>query len=191
MNIIMNEATVQQKVRFDVLKRDGFHCQYCGKTANETTLEIDHIVPRSKNGTNDKENLITSCKECNKGKFIDIISLPMFSDDYIPKGFIYELGDVIYDTYYAIIKTRRICSNSSYNNDSKEKRMITTLLRVKDKKTIKLTYCKCSRCGCEFWQPHHHYIEAVISCMICNNPLYPTKICEITVDNPKSLYSTG
>jgi len=58
---------ISQKVRFEVFKRDGFSCQYCGKTAN-VTLEIDHIMPISKGGTNDFENLITACYECNRGK---------------------------------------------------------------------------------------------------------------------------
>ena len=31
-------------------------------------LEVDHIMPRSKNGSDDMENLITSCFDCNRGK---------------------------------------------------------------------------------------------------------------------------
>jgi hypothetical protein len=55
-------------IRFEVFKRDGFRCQYCGKTPPEVTLEVDHIQPRSKNGTDDINNLLTSCFDCNRGK---------------------------------------------------------------------------------------------------------------------------
>ena len=61
-NIISNTK------RFQVLKRDNFKCQYCGKTAKETTLEVDHIIPKSKGGSDELDNLITSCIECNRGK---------------------------------------------------------------------------------------------------------------------------
>jgi 5-methylcytosine-specific restriction endonuclease McrA len=59
------------KLRFLVLERDNFTCQYCGRTPSKdrsVILEIDHIIPKSKGGTDDIDNLITSCKECNLGK---------------------------------------------------------------------------------------------------------------------------
>ena len=56
-------------LRFKVLKRDGFRCQYCGRSAKDgAVLEVDHIIPKSKGGTNDMDNLITACRECNRGK---------------------------------------------------------------------------------------------------------------------------
>ena len=60
--------SLSKKVRFEVFKRDKFICQYCGKHSPNIILEIDHIEPVSKGGTNDILNLITSCKECNRGK---------------------------------------------------------------------------------------------------------------------------
>lgn len=54
--------------RFNVFKRDGFQCQYCGRKPPEVILEVDHIIPRSKGGDNDSLNLITACFECNRGK---------------------------------------------------------------------------------------------------------------------------
>lgn len=57
------------KTRFEILKRDNFTCQYCGRTIkDDITLQIDHIIPKSKNGTNNTKNLITSCNLCNLGK---------------------------------------------------------------------------------------------------------------------------
>lgn len=65
---------LSQKKRFEVLKRDNFRCQYCGKTGKDVTLEVDHIKPKSKWGTDDMENLITCCRECNMGKWNEEIN---------------------------------------------------------------------------------------------------------------------
>lgn len=56
--------------RFEVFKRDGFTCQYCGRRPDDgtTILEVDHIHPRAEGGTDDELNLITSCADCNRGK---------------------------------------------------------------------------------------------------------------------------
>jgi len=59
---------IPKAIRFDVFKRDSFKCQYCGATAPDVVLVIDHIKPVSKGGTNDITNLIASCEACNSGK---------------------------------------------------------------------------------------------------------------------------
>lgn len=59
---------ISKKLRFEVFKRDNFTCQYCGRMAPDVILEIDHINPVKNKGTNDILNLITSCKDCNRGK---------------------------------------------------------------------------------------------------------------------------
>lgn len=56
------------KLRFKILTRDGYRCRYCGRTAEQTELQIDHVIPRSKGGPTTEENLITSCRACNIGK---------------------------------------------------------------------------------------------------------------------------
>ena len=59
---------LSKSVRFEVFKRDSFTCQYCGKSAPDVVLEVDHIIPVSKGGDNDISNLITACFDCNRGK---------------------------------------------------------------------------------------------------------------------------
>lgn len=59
---------LSKKVRFEVFKRDSFSCQYCGASAPDVLLHVDHIKPVSKGGTNRITNLITSCQACNAGK---------------------------------------------------------------------------------------------------------------------------
>ncbi len=59
------------KVRWVVLKRDNYTCKKCGRSPGKdqtTELEIDHIMPIAKNGTNHIDNLETLCHECNQGK---------------------------------------------------------------------------------------------------------------------------
>ena len=60
--------TISKKIRFEVFKRDSFTCQYCGRSAPEVILEIDHINPVINGGNNNIMNLITSCFDCNRGK---------------------------------------------------------------------------------------------------------------------------
>ena len=60
--------SISKKLRFEVFKRDNFKCQYCGKSAPDVILHVDHIFPVKEGGTNDILNLITSCSDCNLGK---------------------------------------------------------------------------------------------------------------------------
>ena len=57
-----------KSTRFEVFKRDHFTCQYCGRKSPDVILEVDHIVPVAEGGTNDLLNLVTSCRDCNRGK---------------------------------------------------------------------------------------------------------------------------
>ena len=63
-----NQMSLGKKVRFELFKRDKFTCQYCGRTAPDVVLHADHIEPKSKGGSDDLLNLLTSCIDCNLGK---------------------------------------------------------------------------------------------------------------------------
>ena len=60
--------TINKKLRFEVFKRDSFRCQYCGATAPDVVLEVDHIKPKKEGGKDSITNLVTACKACNSGK---------------------------------------------------------------------------------------------------------------------------
>lgn len=62
---------IPRKLRHEVFKRDGYRCRECGASKDETSLEIDHILPVAKGGTNDINNLQTLCRECNRMKHTD------------------------------------------------------------------------------------------------------------------------
>lgn len=52
--------------RRNIMRRDGFQCQYCG--AKDVPLTIDHVIPRSRGGTDNWENLVCACIHCNNRK---------------------------------------------------------------------------------------------------------------------------
>ncbi len=50
----------------NILKRDNYRCQYCGKW--EPDLTIDHVIPKNRGGTESWENLVACCHKCNSFK---------------------------------------------------------------------------------------------------------------------------
>lgn len=65
---------ISKKLRFEVFKRDDFTCAYCGATPPKVILQVDHIHPVAQGGSNDIDNLITSCQPCNIGKGANSLS---------------------------------------------------------------------------------------------------------------------
>jgi hypothetical protein len=55
-------------LRWAVLERDNFTCQYCGQTAPDVKLEVDHIISVKDGGQDTIENLKTACYSCNIGR---------------------------------------------------------------------------------------------------------------------------
>lgn len=54
--------------RRNLMIRDHFQCQYCGKRPSQRDLNVDHVVPRSRGGQDSWENLVVSCRGCNLRK---------------------------------------------------------------------------------------------------------------------------
>jgi len=50
----------------EIFRRDGYRCQYCGRTFAHLTL--DHVVPRHRQGKYEWENLVGACPTCNRFK---------------------------------------------------------------------------------------------------------------------------
>lgn len=62
----LNQVT---KIRLLAIQRQGCKCLYCGDAISFETAEMDHIIPRSGLGsTNDRNNLVAVCRECNESK---------------------------------------------------------------------------------------------------------------------------
>jgi 5-methylcytosine-specific restriction endonuclease McrA len=51
--------------RTRIYKRDNHECAYCG---SKKQLTLDHIIPKSRGGGNDWNNLVTCCFKCNLKK---------------------------------------------------------------------------------------------------------------------------
>lgn len=56
----------QYEVREFVLEKWGRQCAYCG--VKDVPLEVEHIAPRSKGGSNRPSNLTLACVQCNQEK---------------------------------------------------------------------------------------------------------------------------
>ena len=52
-------------IKWKIFKRDNFTCQKCG---SQELLELDHMIPFSKNGKDDESNYQTLCRPCNRKK---------------------------------------------------------------------------------------------------------------------------
>lgn len=68
---------ISPQIRNEILERNGFTCQLCGAGPGDQDpfnpnrklrLHIDHIIPLSQGGTNDKDNLRVLCSACNQGR---------------------------------------------------------------------------------------------------------------------------
>jgi ATP adenylyltransferase len=59
---------VSGTLRYEALKGARFRCELCGVSADIRALEVDHIVPRNKGGTDDPDNLQALCYRCNSMK---------------------------------------------------------------------------------------------------------------------------
>jgi len=54
--------------RKNILLRDHNTCQYCGKVFNPSDLTLDHVIPKSRGGSSNWDNLVACCKKCNNRK---------------------------------------------------------------------------------------------------------------------------
>ena len=54
--------------RSNVYLRDMYKCQYCLDIFDVNQLTLDHVIPRSKGGQTEWQNIVTCCKSCNTKK---------------------------------------------------------------------------------------------------------------------------
>ncbi len=96
---------LSKRLRFEVFKRDGFSCQYCGATPPSVILHCDHIHPVSAGGKTEIDNLVTACQPCNAGKSDIPLSI-------IPQGLDARAAEILEREaqiagYEAIMRARR------------------------------------------------------------------------------------
>lgn len=59
---------VSRRLRYEVLRRDNHTCRYCGASAPDVKLTVDHVTPVALGGKDEASNLVTACAPCNAGK---------------------------------------------------------------------------------------------------------------------------
>ena len=70
----------------EILRRDGYRCQYCGQVTNHLT--IDHVVPRFRGGQHSWTNLVAACPQCNRrkgGRSLSEARMQLLSQPYEPR----------------------------------------------------------------------------------------------------------
>lgn len=61
--------SVTKRVRYEVIRRDGSRCRYCGRSVDDgAKLTVDHVKPVALGGSDDPTNLVAACLDCNIGK---------------------------------------------------------------------------------------------------------------------------
>lgn len=99
----MARTQTQSRTKIDpVLKsmlwqKYGKRCAHCGRSLeNFADCTIEHVIPLHKGGTNDAENLVCLCRDCNQAKSDDVL-MPSSYYGYLPKEKIRQLDKLIHD----------------------------------------------------------------------------------------------
>jgi hypothetical protein len=105
----MAKTYISSKLKQIVVNRSQGFCEYCKCPADFSTepFSIEHILPRSKEGLNDFENLAYACIGCNiyksnKTEFIDIVS-QQFSKLFNPRTMNWHEHFIWDETFTSII----------------------------------------------------------------------------------------
>lgn len=59
---------ITKRTRYEVLRRDNYTCRYCGASAPNVELQVDHVIPKALGGGDAPDNLVAACRDCNAGK---------------------------------------------------------------------------------------------------------------------------
>lgn len=61
-------AKIKRKKRAAIILRDGDICHWCDIPLDDNTRTLDHVIPSSFGGTNELQNLVIACSDCNEGR---------------------------------------------------------------------------------------------------------------------------
>jgi hypothetical protein len=70
----VSRRKIGEALRQRLLQRAGHRCEYCQSHEDllGDELQIDHIIPLVKGGTNDERNLCVACSRCNRNKSVQV-----------------------------------------------------------------------------------------------------------------------
>ena len=82
----MSKASISESLRQQIFAEAGHRCEYC-RTSRRLIgmpLVVDHIIPRSANGGNERENLAAACYRCNEFKWAKTHAPDPATGDLVP-----------------------------------------------------------------------------------------------------------
>lgn len=71
---------ISKRLRYEILRRDQHTCRYCGDSAPDVKLTVDHVLPVALGGSDDPTNLVAACGPCNSGKSSSSPDAPLVAD---------------------------------------------------------------------------------------------------------------
>lgn len=82
----MAKSFIPLNIRIEVAKRANWNCEYCRSQERFAPqhFTIDHIIPVSKEGNNEFDNLAYACQGCNGSKFDKIAALDSLTKETVP-----------------------------------------------------------------------------------------------------------
>lgn len=82
----MPESRLTNRGRLEVAERAQGCCEYCQSQAQFSAdpFSIEHIIPRSRGGTDDLSNLALSCQGCNNRKYTDVAAIDPITGETVP-----------------------------------------------------------------------------------------------------------
>ena len=89
----LRRSTQARFSKGNVFLRDQYHCLYCGCPINNSTGTLDHVVPVSRGGRTNWENIVTACAPCNTRKANHTVMKPAYAP--------YKPG------YYELVRKRK------------------------------------------------------------------------------------
>jgi len=66
--VVCTPKLARRKFRQHIFEAWNWKCAYCGKSLEEHTATIDHILPKHKGGQNIRSNMAAACSACNRAK---------------------------------------------------------------------------------------------------------------------------
>ena len=68
LNLVKKPKSPVKFSRQNIYLRDKYRCQYCGLKHSTEELTYDHVLPKSRGGKTEWENIVTCCTGCNRKK---------------------------------------------------------------------------------------------------------------------------
>lgn len=100
-----SERQVSQGVSWQVFRRDGFKCRYCG--VDDMPLTVDHLITWESGGPSIPENLVACCRECNAAR-----------------------GETPYGEWLQTAFYRRVSKNIHWEEQFQNTRLVATLASI-------------------------------------------------------------